>query len=348
MTDQLVTSRERVHRAIHFEGPDRVPHYLPDDRENDLLWAACWTVGRGLCPPDRQPWQVCGDVEQRTDAWGVTWERCVGTTVKGEAKQYPIKDITRQAEYLFPQCNDLKYFQHWADAISTNNRDPNPKYVLGVAPFSSLNERTHNIRGLQAMCLDYYDHPTDLKALIGRLAHQQRESIRILADLGCDGVMVYDDWGLQNRLLVGIDLIEAFFLPHYRANWALAHDLGLDVWMHSCGHILEVLPLFIEAGLDVVQMDQQENMGLENLAERVGGQLAFWCPVDIQNTMIYGSVEEVEAYVKRMIRTLGGFNGGLISMAYTSPEDIDHSPEKIAAMCQAFRRYGVYHANIRP
>ena len=50
----------------------------------------------------------------------------------------------------------------------------------------------------------------------------------------------------------------------------------------------------------------------------------------------------VRAYVKRMVATVGAHRGGLISMAYSSPEAVQHSPEKIAAMCEAFREYGVY------
>jgi len=41
-----------------------------------------------------------------------------------------------------------------------------------------------------------------------------------------------------------------------------------------------------------------------------------------------------------MIATLGNHNGGLVSMAYSTPETIHHTPEKIAAMCAAFREYG--------
>jgi len=92
----------------------------------------------------------------------------------------------------------------------------------------------------------------------------------------------------------------------------------------------------------VIQMDQQENMGLKNLAEQVGGRIAFWCPVDIQNTMAKGSVEDIEKYVQQMMKTIGGFNGGLISMAYTTPEAIEIAPEKVAAMCAAFHKYGIY------
>lgn len=334
-----MTSRERVKRAIHFHKPDRVAHFLPDGKENDLLWL--WP----LQPPEKQPWREVNGIDRRIDEWGVTWERPHGHAEFGEAKGFPITDITRQAEYLFPDLNNPKYLEEAAKKIKANNSVVNPQYCLGVMPFSSLNEGVHLIMGLDNMFLAYYEHPEDLQALIGRLAESQRESIRKLADLGSDGVMGYDDWGLQDRLMVSLEMIEEFFIPHYRENWKLAHDLGMDVWLHSCGYIIEALPRFIDAGLDVIQMDQQENMGLERLNNEFGGKIAFWCPVDIQKTMVEGSVEDIQKYVQRMLGTLGSHNGGLVSMAYSTPDAVGHAPEKTVAMCQAFRGYGVYGRN---
>jgi hypothetical protein len=62
--------------------------------------------------------------------------------------------------------------------------------------------------------------------------------------------------------------------------------------------------------------------------------------VDIQKTMVEGSIEDILNYVRRLIRTVGGHNGGLISMAYSSPDAVNLSPEKIAATCKAFRAFG--------
>jgi len=142
--------------------------------------------------------------------------------------------------------------------------------------------------------------------------------------------------------MVSRETIEEFYMPHYRKNWGLAHDLGMDVWLHSCGNIVEVLPLFITAGLTVIQMDQQENMGLDNLSQLFGGKLAFGCPVDIQHTMVTGSVQDIRNYVRRMVQTLGAHHGGLISMAYSQPEAFSHRADKIATMCAAFREVGKY------
>ena len=332
-----MTSRERVKRAIHFQGVDHIPHHLPDGKENDILWL--WTPR----VPDPQPWTAGADgLERRIDAYGVTWVRPMGEHNHGEKWDLPIRDITRQADYVLPDENKPDFFEGARQAIAANNTAANPKYSLGVMPFSSLNEGAHNLMGLDHMFVAYYEEPEHLKTLIARLAEAQRESIRRLHAIGCDGVMGYDDWGLQDRLMVGLDMIEEFFRPHYEANWKLAHDMGMDVWMHSCGYIVPLLPKLHEWGLNVIQQDQQENQGLENLDAAVGGKLAFWCPVDVQKTMVDGTVDDIRAYVKRMLATLGRHNGGLCSMAYSQPEAVGHTPAKTAAMCAAFRELGVY------
>ena len=70
------------------------------------------------------------------------------------------------------------------------------------------------------------------------------------------------------------------------------------------------------------------------------GKLCFWCPVDIQNTMIKGTVEDVKNYAKKLIDYFGKFNGGFIAKWYPSPEAVNHSWEKIDAMAETFIEYG--------
>ena len=332
-----MTSRERVKKAIRFQGPDRVPHYLPDDKENDILWL--WPQK----PAPQKEWTNEGDIDTMIDCSGTKFYRSKGGKLgRGEVLEPAISDISKQTEYILADLLNPKYFIKAKQQIEENNILDNPKYCLGVMPFSSLNEGTHNLMTLEKMFFAYYENPNELKAFIGRLAEKQKRGIKILHDIGYDGVMGYDDWGLQDSLMVSKELIEEFFMPHYRENWKYAHELGMDVWLHSCGYIIELLPMFSEAGLTVIQQDQQENMGLDNLAKEVGGKLAFWCPVDIQNTMINGSLNDIQAYAKKMIDTLGAFNGGFVSMAYSTPEDINHTPEKLAAMSQSFRKNEKY------
>ena len=81
-------------------------------------------------------------------------------------------------------------------------------------------------------------------------------------------------------------------------------------------------------------------MGVDRLSELYGGKICFWCPVDIQQTMVRGSVEDVRRYARKLIDSFGRFNGGFIAKWYSSPEGPGHTWDKIDAMCETFVEYG--------
>ena len=126
--------------------------------------------------------------------------------------------------------------------------------------------------------------------------------------------------------------------PRYARVYQAAHAAKLLTFLHSCGNIVDILDDLIEIGLDVIQMDQQENMGLDLLGRRFGGRITFWCPVDIQNTMVRGSLEEIRAYCRKMVLALGRPHGGFIAKWYGDPAGAGHRQEAIAAMSEEFFR----------
>jgi len=77
-------------------------------------------------------------------------------------------------------------------------------------------------------------------------------------------------------------------------------------------------------------------MGLELLGRRFGGRITFWCPVDIQGVMTRGTLDEIRAYCRKMVRLLGRREGGFIAQWYASPVSVGHRPEAIAAMSEEF------------
>ena len=76
------------------------------------------------------------------------------------------------------------------------------------------------------------------------------------------------------------------------------------------------------------------------LGERFGGRITFMCPVDIQNTMVNGTLDEIRAYCRKMIERLGRSNGGFIPCWYADPDGAGHRPEAVEAMCEEFLRLG--------
>jgi len=124
--------------------------------------------------------------------------------------------------------------------------------------------------------------------------------------------------------------------PRYKRIYEAAHKFGLLTFLHSCGYIADILDDLIEIGLDVIQMDQQENMGLDLLGQRFGGRITFWNPVDIQHTMAHGSLDDIRAYCHKMVTSLGRREGGFIAKWYGDPKGAGHEPEAIEAMCEEF------------
>jgi uroporphyrinogen decarboxylase len=83
-------------------------------------------------------------------------------------------------------------------------------------------------------------------------------------------------------------------------------------------------------------MDQQQNMGLDLLSKRFRGRITFWCPVDIQNMMCRGSLDDIRAYTHEMFSKLSTSAGGFIAGYYSDPVGSGHSPEAVKAMCEEF------------
>ncbi|MGC9347480.1 MAG: uroporphyrinogen decarboxylase family protein [Anaerolineae bacterium] len=313
-----MTPREIVIRTIRFEGAERIPYDLPEPYGTDFAHV-------GMTPsPDARP-------KQGVDEWGSVWKN-IGVSNLGEVKDFPLKDWRQWDELSIP---DIREERRWSDLEGARER-AGDKYLIGGG--ISLYERTHFIRGLENVWADIHLAPEKLGWLIDVLVDMNLYAIERYVEAGVDGYMFCDDWGLQNRLMISPESWRKIWKPRYARVYGAAHDAGLQTLLHSCGDITSILDDLIEIGLDVVQMDQQENMGLERLGREFGGRITFWCPVDIQQTMVRGSLDEIRAYARRMVSLLGRPEGGFMAQWYADPAGAGHRQEAIEAMCEEFVR----------
>ena len=323
-----MTSRELIYRAARFQGPSRVPYQLPDQFGSDML-----QVGIGPDPAFTPSIQT--DLKWE-DEWGCIWEKPAGDKTIGQVTGHPLDDWSKLDCLRIP---DYAKPERYADARQAIAQQTGDKFVIAFVPLQ-LNHLTEFLRGFDAAMTDPYEYPEQLGRLLDLQVAQARVYIDILASLGVEGFFSADDWGLQNSLMISPAIWRQFYKPRYAAIWGHARQRGMLTFLHCCGYIPEILPDMIEAGLDVIQMDQQLNMGLEFLAERFGGKIAFWCPVDIQRVMPSATPAEVRAYTRKLIDNLGAFNGGFIGKWYPFPYAVDHPWENIKAMSEEFIEYG--------
>ena len=314
----MMTGREVVAATIRFAGPDRLAHDFPDPYGSDF-------AGTAMSPsPDGRPEKGIG-----VDEWGAVWEN-IGVCQLGEVKEFPLQDWADFAKLRIPDIRDPA---RWTSLEGARER-AGEQFLLGYGV--SIYERVHFIRGLENTWVDIYEAPDELGHLLDILVDMDLVAIEHYAAAGVDGFIFCDDWGLQNRLMISPDKWREIWKPRYARIYGAAHAAGMFTFMHSCGYIVDILDDLIDIGLDVIHMDQQENMGLELLGARFGGRLTFYSPVDIQQTMCHGSLDDIRAYARNMARLLGRPSGGFIPRWYTDPVGAGHRQESITAMCEEF------------
>jgi len=190
--------------------------------------------------------------------------------------------------------------------------------------------------------MDITSESPELSVLLDKLLKHKFDFIKQWLDLDIDGVIFYDDWGTNHRLMIRPLLWRKYFKPCYKKMFELVHKADKHVFFHSDGNVLDIIPDLIEIGVDALNV-QVSLIGIDVLSERFGGKICFLSDIDRQRLLPFGTPKEIERHVKHIIRKLGNFNGGLIAWGEIN---VDVPLENAKAMLRAFNKFGRYPINI--
>ena len=91
-----------------------------------------------------------------------------------------------------------------------------------------------------------------------------------------DGVWVYEDLGYSKGLFCSPAVLEDLIFPYFKELVDFFHSYDLPVVLHSCGNVMEAVPLIVEAGFDALNpMEIKAGCKPLELAEKYGDRLAF-------------------------------------------------------------------------
>ncbi len=320
--------KELVRRAIHFGRPERPPLVFRKDPErSDII-----TIGYG--PPGH--WQPTREGE---DEWGLVWRNIIGTGL-GQVVSAPLEDAPDLAGYAFPDAHAPGRY----GAFEAGRARYRERYVAGGMGLSGFTVMML-LRGFEALLTDLYAAPDFVACLADAVFAFEVGIIEEYVRRGADGVWFFDDLGTERGLMMRPDTWRAVFKPRYRAEFALAHERGLEVLFHSCGNVWEAIPELIEIGVDVLNVEQPlvfgtaEQDGIERLAEHFGGRACFCTNVDSQRTLISGTPAQIEEEVQHLVRALARPEGGLIPLADCGADHGIVPPENVRQMSEAFWRW---------
>jgi uroporphyrinogen decarboxylase len=152
-----------------------------------------------------------------------------------------------------------------------------------------------------------------------------------------DILWIGDDFGTQEGLLVSPDMWRDLFFDKIKSMCDLGHKYGAKVMLHSCGSTRKVWADLIEAGVEIYDTVQPEAKGMDSaeLKEEFGDKMCFHGTISTQQTLPFGTPEDVTDEVRRRIETVGKNGGFILAPAHNLQPDTPL--ENIFAMYDAVR-----------
>lgn len=323
-----MTPKERILAAIRHEPVDRIP---TDIWATDEVWERLKRhLGvtdmlqiyellsidgiPGIAPDYTGPkiWQDTDDI--RFDQWGMGYRsQDYGSGAYDEQVIYPLA----QAETI----QDLKAFPwpapddyDFKGLVDKARKYPDRAVMCG---YTALFYWHNKLRGLEQSLVDPLVKPEFTRYLVERVAEIMAEYHRLIFEAARGWIQVTqvtDDFGSQNGLLISPKVFDTFYRAPIQRAIDMAHAYDLIVFHHDDGDMRRLLPRLVDMGIDVLNPIQWRcgNWDLADLKSRYGSKICFHSGVDNQQTLPFGTPEDVKAEVRRLKSTLAADGTGLI------------------------------------
>lgn len=338
--------------------PEREPVVVDDVQQialpDDDVMEHFGVDTRGLFPITsnqiRQPLIDAGDAWEYRDEWGLVHHRPKDGGLYFSLVKSPINGMTATVDQIdahdWPVAADPARIAGLREQAEAYRAAGFPVVLKGLC--AGLCEVAIRIRGMENFLVDLMIEPEVTARLLDRILQLKLEFWEMaLAQLGdvVDVVLEADDYGTQDSQLVSPAKFREVFKPR------LAELLGgikhraphVKVLFHSCGSLREILPDFIEIGVDILNPVHVSAAGMEPSALKrdFGDALCFWGGgVDTQGILPRGTEQQVRDDVKRNVEALMPGGGYVFNTVHNLQADVP--PQNIVAMIEALREVGVY------
>lgn len=305
---------------------------------------------RGLIPNfgrKRPDLRMDGDAVWFRDEWSVKWEKRAGALYFSVA-QSPLSQGFGIDDIAWPDPEDPGLLA----GLAAKGREYYEKgyAVILESLCAGIFEMCCRVRGTEQFLMDLLVDKEFACNLMDRFVDLK---IRYYEAAGASELGKYvsfvrevDDIAGQNALLVSPFVYREFIKPRHKRLFEAQRRCFSDdffIFFHSDGAISEILPDFIEIGVDVLNPVQTTAAGMDaaRLKSEYGKDLCFWGGgVDTQHVLPHASPDEVRECVKRAVEELGEGGGYIFGAVHNIQDDVP--VENILAMLEAFNEVKGY------
>lgn len=253
-------------------------------------------------------------VDSYCDEWGVTWKTIEYETRFGKGKYtepfgHPLKEDRALDSYLPPNPDRPELYSEAERTV----RDYQEEYwIVGVTP-TTIFECAWALRGYEQLMIDMASDPGRANRVLEIPFRYHMAVTQRLARMGVDMIWLGDDVGGQTSMLISPKMWRAYLKPRMAEliDSLRAISPSIKIAYHTDGAVTPIVPELMEIGVDVLNPIQPTAMDPTRLKNDYGDTLCFWGSIDIQQTMPFGSPQDVREEVLLRLRTIGR-NGGLL------------------------------------
>jgi uroporphyrinogen decarboxylase len=273
----------------------------------------------------------------RTVEWetGAVWR--MGTVRNVWAREYlkyPVESEEDLDRLELPDPDDAERYEGVEEAI---------KYITerGFFPSCSINGFFSGvwyfIRGpLHKILRDIYIKRDFFAELIRRVGEFNLRAEKNLLERGAMMIGWVDDLGYNKGPFMNPKLYEELILPWHKKAIDLAHKYGAFVNMHSHGNINAIVPLLVEAGLDILNpIGPSDNMNLAAIKEKYGDKLCL--QGGLSKHIGFMSAEELKNHLIDVISKGSPGGGFILSSEGSLPYEM--KPENFMLFVDLSRKY---------
>lgn len=280
-----------------------------------------------------------GQVELTDDVWFPGVHPLANATTLEEIERYP-----------WPDMNDPSRVAHVRDQAQ-RLRDADDYAIVATPWLLFPFERAHAMQGMDKFLINMMMAPDFAQALLRKITDLCKTLMgNFLAECGdlIDIIKIGDDLGTQNSLMISPKMYRQFLKPlHAEFISFIKARTQAKVFFHTDGDVFDLIPDFIEMGIDILNPIQTSAGRMSNLAElkrRFGQNMVFCGAVDTHRVLPYGTPDDVRQELRRVMDVLGPGGGYMVASVHTIMNDVP--AENILAMADAVEEFGKYPLSI--
>jgi uroporphyrinogen decarboxylase len=203
------------------------------------------------------------------------------------------------------------------------------------------------LRGWEAFLIDLLINQKLAHAILDRLLQANLARFeRYAGTVGqyVDVILFEEDLGMQDRPLMSPATFRKMIKP-YMKRLLCAARAGSDalILLHTDGAVAQLIPDFIEMGVDAINPVQVTAAGMEpaELKREYGRDIAFWgAGCDSQSVLPYGTPQQVEDEARRRLDELMPGGGYVFASIHNILPDVP--VDNVLALFRTAREYGSY------